>query len=85
MFVDPGKGPVIANYGLEKNLRFIEPVWLLVDTIQVGLYRLNVKLRKAKRPDEKQGQQGVVVWSVEIILKPNTDEMRALLRHHGRL
>ena len=62
MFVDPGKGPVIANYGLE-NLRFIEPVGI-GDTIQVTL-TVKRKIKKAKRPDEKVAT-GVVVWNVEI-------------------
>ena len=62
MFVDPGKGPVIANYGLE-NLRFVEPVGV-GDTIQVTI-TVKRKIKKAKRPDDKQAT-GVVVWSVEI-------------------
>lgn len=62
MFVDPGKGPVIANYGLE-NLRFIEPVGI-GDTIQVKLTAKR-KIKKAKRPDDKTAT-GVVVWNVEI-------------------
>jgi len=72
MFVDPGKGPVIANYGLE-NLRFIEPVGI-GDTIQVTI-SVKRKIKKAKRPDEKQAT-GVVVWSVEIYNQH--DEMVAL-------
>ena len=35
MFVDPGVGPVIANYGID-NLRFVEPVGI-GDTIQVKI------------------------------------------------
>lgn len=62
MFVDPGKGPVIANYGLE-NLRFIEPVGI-GDTIQVVI-TVKRKIKKAKRPDDKKAT-GVVVWNVEV-------------------
>ena len=62
MFVDPGKGPVIANYGLE-NLRFVEPVGV-GDTIHVTI-TVKRKIKKAKRPDDKQAT-GVVVWNVEI-------------------
>ena len=61
LFVDPGVGPVLANYGLEK-LRFIEPVGI-GDTIQV---RLTVarKTRKEAKPGERP--TGVVAWDVEI-------------------
>ena len=43
LFVDPGEGPVLANYGLE-SLRFVKPVYP-GDTIQV---RLTVKQKIAK-------------------------------------
>ena len=61
MFVDPGYGPVLANYGLE-HLRFIEPVGI-GDTIQA---RLTVKRKdvKANKPGERR--TGVVAWDVEI-------------------
>lgn len=72
MFVDPGKGPVIANYGLE-NLRFVEPVGV-GDTIQTTI-TVKRKIKKAKRPDDKKAT-GVVVWSVEI--NNQHDEMVAL-------
>jgi oxepin-CoA hydrolase/3-oxo-5,6-dehydrosuberyl-CoA semialdehyde dehydrogenase len=62
MFVDPAKGPVIANYGLE-NLRFIEPVGI-GDTIQVTI-TVKRKIKKAKRPDDIKAT-GVVVWNVEV-------------------
>jgi oxepin-CoA hydrolase/3-oxo-5,6-dehydrosuberyl-CoA semialdehyde dehydrogenase len=62
MFVDPAKGPVIANYGLE-NLRFIEPVGI-GDTIQVTI-TVKRKIKKAKRPDDLTAT-GVVVWNVEV-------------------
>jgi oxepin-CoA hydrolase/3-oxo-5,6-dehydrosuberyl-CoA semialdehyde dehydrogenase len=62
MFVDPGKGPVLANYGLE-NLRFTEPVGI-GDTIRVRV-TAKEKIRKQKRPDEEHAT-GVVVWDAEI-------------------
>ena len=62
MFVDPGKGPVIANYGLE-SLRFIEPVGI-GDTIQAKL-TVKKKIKKAKRGDEKAN--GVVQWAIEVV------------------
>lgn len=62
LFVDPGVGPVLANYGLE-NLRFVEPVGI-GDTIQVRL-SAKQKISKAKRPDEDK-TTGVVVWDVEV-------------------
>ncbi|MFT4925363.1 MAG: oxepin-CoA hydrolase/3-oxo-5,6-dehydrosuberyl-CoA semialdehyde dehydrogenase [Phenylobacterium sp.] len=63
MFVDPGQGPVIANYGID-NLRFVEPVGIN-DTIQVKLTAKR-KIKKSRRPDDKY-LTGVVVWDVEVI------------------
>lgn len=62
LFVDPKRGPVLANYGLD-NLRFIQPVYV-GDTLQVKL----TCQRKTKK-DKKEGQvpQGVVEWYVEVI------------------
>ena len=62
LFVDPGQGPVIANYGID-NLRFVEPV-LIGDTIQVKLTAKR-KINKSKRPDDKY-HTGVVVWDIEV-------------------
>ena len=62
LFVDPGVGPVLANYGLE-NLRFVEPVGI-GDTIQVRL-AAKQKISKLKRPEEDK-TTGVVVWDVEV-------------------
>jgi len=62
MFVDPAKGPVLANYGLD-NLRFIEPVGI-GDTIQVRL-TVKQKNKKDKRDDDLY-HTGVVVWDVEV-------------------
>lgn len=62
MFVDPGQGPVIANYGID-NLRFVEPVGI-GDTIQVHLTAKR-KIKKTKKPDEKY-DTGIVAWAVEV-------------------
>ena len=67
LFVDPGQGPVIANYGID-NLRFIEPV-AIGDTIQVKLTAKR-KIKKTKRPDDKY-YTGVVVWDIEVINQHN--------------
>ena len=72
MFVDPGQGPVIANYGID-NLRFIEPVGI-GDTIQASL-TCKRKIKKAKKPDDKY-TTGVVIWTVEITNQ--NDELVAL-------
>lgn len=62
LFVDPKRGPVLANYGLD-NLRFIQPVYV-GDTLHVKL----TCQRKTKK-DKKEGQipQGVVEWYVQVI------------------
>jgi len=62
MFVDPGQGPVIANYGID-NLRFVEPVGI-GDTIQVQLTAKR-KIKKIKKPDDKY-DTGIVIWAVEV-------------------
>lgn len=63
LFVDPGVGPVIANYGME-NLRFIEPV-KIGDTIQV---RLTCKRKTAKPQKTAEDRPvGVVEWAVEVM------------------
>ncbi len=61
LFVDPKKGPVLANYGLD-SLRFTQPVYV-GDTIQVYL-TCKSKMKK----DNREGQipQGVVEWYVEV-------------------
>ena len=66
LFVDPKKGPVLANYGLD-NLRFIQPVYP-GDTIQVKL----TCQRKTKK-DLREGQvpQGVVEWYVQVLNQRN--------------
>ncbi|MGS2722785.1 phenylacetic acid degradation bifunctional protein PaaZ [Porticoccus sp. GXU_MW_L64] len=62
LFVYPGVGPVLANYGLN-NLRFIEPVGI-GDTIQARL-TCKQKIKKDKRPDDVKAT-GVVEWDVEV-------------------
>lgn len=63
LFVDPGVGPVIANYGME-NLRFIEPV-KIGDTLQV---RLTCKRKTAKPQKSAEDRPvGVVEWAVEVL------------------
>jgi oxepin-CoA hydrolase/3-oxo-5,6-dehydrosuberyl-CoA semialdehyde dehydrogenase len=61
LFVDPGEGPVLANYGLE-SLRFVKPVYP-GDTIRV---RLTVKQKTAKDTPPEGVPQGVVAWDVEV-------------------
>ena len=62
LFVSPGPGPVLANYGLD-TLRFVKPV-AIGDTIQA---RLTCK-RKIDRPTKKDQQpQGVVAWDVQVL------------------
>jgi len=62
LFVDPKKGPVLANYGLD-TLRFTQPVYV-GDTIQV---KLTCKNKTKKEDREGQVPQGVVEWYVEVI------------------
>lgn len=61
LFVDPKKGPVLANYGLD-DLRFLKPVYVN-DTIYVIL---TCKEKIAKDKKEGERPQGVVKWDVEV-------------------
>lgn len=70
LFVDPKKGPVLANYGLD-SLRFTQPVYV-GDTIGV---RLTCKRKTKKEDKEGQIPQGVVEWDVEV--KNQNDEIVA--------
>ncbi|QCT21517.1 phenylacetic acid degradation bifunctional protein PaaZ [Jejubacter calystegiae] len=63
LFVDPGVGPVIANYGLN-NLRFIEPV-KIGDTIQARLTCKQKTAKAQKTPEDRP--VGVVEWAVEVV------------------
>jgi acyl dehydratase len=71
LFVHPGVGPVLANYGLD-TLRFVKPV-AIGDTIRA---RLTCK-RKTDRQkkDDKGVGQGVVAWDVEV--RNQNDELVA--------
>lgn len=62
LFVSPGVGPVLANYGLD-TLRFINPVGI-GDTIQARL-TCKRKIDQGKR-SPKGEPQGVVAWDVEV-------------------
>lgn len=62
LFVYPGEGPVLANYGLD-NLRFINPVGI-GDTIRA---RLTCKRKIDQGKASPLGDpQGVVAWDVEV-------------------
>ncbi|MFN0177944.1 MAG: phenylacetic acid degradation bifunctional protein PaaZ [Gemmatimonadales bacterium] len=61
LFVWPKKGPVLANYGLER-LRFTKPVFP-GDTIEV---RFTCKQKTAKDTPPDGVPQGVVEWDVEV-------------------
>ncbi len=62
LFVSPGVGPVLANYGLD-NLRFITPVGI-GDTIQA---RLTCKRKIDQGKESPKGDpQGVVAWDVQV-------------------
>ncbi len=61
LFVDPGVGPVLANYGLE-GLRFTEPVGF-GDSIRA---RLTVQSKTAKDTREGETPAGVVRWHVDV-------------------
>jgi oxepin-CoA hydrolase / 3-oxo-5,6-dehydrosuberyl-CoA semialdehyde dehydrogenase len=61
LFVDPKKGPVLANYGLDE-CRFIKPVYV---GATIGV-RLTVKEKTKKEPREGEQLQGVVKWLVDV-------------------
>ena len=62
LFVSPGIGPVLANYGLD-TLRFVHPVGI-GDTIQA---RLTCKRKIDQGKLSPLGEpQGVVAWDVEV-------------------
>ncbi|MGH1362830.1 MAG: phenylacetic acid degradation bifunctional protein PaaZ [Calditrichia bacterium] len=66
LFVWPGEGPVLANYGMEK-LRFIEPTYI-GDTIHL---KITCMRKTEKEPREEEPRQGVVEWFVEIYNQDN--------------
>jgi len=61
LFVEPAKGPVLANYGLDE-LRFIKPVYV---GATIGV-RLTVKEKMAQDPRENEIPRGVVKWQVDV-------------------
>lgn len=69
LFVDPGKGPVLANYGVDE-LRFTKPVYVGA-TIQV---RLTCKEKINQEDREGETPRGVVKWQVEV-----TDEEQEIV------
>ena len=72
LFVEPKKGPVLANYGLEE-CRFTKPVYV-GSTIGV---RLTVKEKIAQeQKTEEDIPRGIVKWHVEVY--DETDEVVAL-------
>ena len=61
LFVDPSKGPVLANYGLDE-CRFVKPVYV---GATLGV-RLTVKEKIAKENKEGERPQGIVKWQVDV-------------------
>ena len=61
LFVDPPKGPVLANYGIDE-LRFIKPVYV-GSTIKV---HLTVKEKIQQEPREDEVPRGIVKWQVDV-------------------
>ncbi len=62
LFVWPGKGPVLLNYGLEQ-FRFTKPVYAGT-TIQV---KLTVQEKMDQEPKEGQPDKGIVKFFVEVV------------------
>jgi len=72
LFVDPKKGPVLANYGLD-DCRFTKPVYV---GATIGV-RLTVKEKtKQERREDDEVSKGIVKWHVEVY--DETDETVAL-------
>ncbi len=67
LFVDPGKGPVLLNYGLEE-CRFTKPVYAGM-TIGVRL-TVKEKIKQEKRPDEDVAK-GIVKFLVDVYDETN--------------
>jgi oxepin-CoA hydrolase/3-oxo-5,6-dehydrosuberyl-CoA semialdehyde dehydrogenase len=72
LFVDPAKGPVLLNYGLEE-CRFTKPVYAGM-TIGVKL-TVKEKIAQEKREDEPHAK-GIVKWLVNVY--DESDEMVAI-------
>ncbi|MBT7609965.1 MAG: aldehyde dehydrogenase family protein, partial [Bacteriovoracaceae bacterium] len=62
LFVEPKKGPVLANYGIDE-LRFIKPVYIGA-TIHV---KLTCKEKIDQEDREGEGPRGIVKWNVDVI------------------
>ena len=62
LFVDPGKGPVLLNYGLEE-CRFVKPVYAGA-TIGVK-FTVKEKIKQEKREDE-EFTKGIVKFLVDV-------------------
>jgi len=72
LFVDPRKGPVLANYGVDE-CRFTKPVYV---GTTIGV-RLTVKEKtKQERKEDDTVSKGIVKWYVEVY--DETDEIVAL-------
>ena len=67
LFVDPGKGPVLANYGLDE-MRFIKPVYV-GDTLHV---KLTVKEKSDQVTPPEETPRGVVKWQVDVLDEEQT-------------
>ena len=63
LFVDPKKGPVLANYGVDE-FRFVKPVYVGA-TIGVKL-TVKEKIQQEKRGDDDV-LKGIVKWQVDVI------------------
>lgn len=61
LFVDPEKGPVLANYGIDE-FRFTKPMYV-GDTMQV---ELTVAEKIAQEDREGEIPRGIVKWQVEV-------------------
>jgi len=62
LFVDPGKGPVLLNYGLDE-CRFLKPVYA---GATIGV-RLTCKEKTLQEPkDELDTPKGIVKWLVDV-------------------
>ena len=72
LFVDPGKGPVLLNYGLEE-CRFVKPVYAGA-TIGVK-FTVKEKIKQEKREDE-EFTKGIVKFLVDVY--DETDETVAI-------
>jgi len=74
LFVDPKKGPVLANYGIEEAT-FIKPVYVN-DTIWV---QLTVKSKTKKETREGDIPMGIVKWDVAVYNSENEHVARAVI------